>query len=110
MNSFIELYAYMLDNKIIKDRIIEFKRNEFIHQEESILIAIGIIDNIINQSTKINKVILFDEYLNKKFNQMYFIKDYMLNKYGEINGYLVYDFFYLEYDLILNKIKKILAR
>ena len=109
MNKEIMILCEMIANSEEDINLMVLSENEFLSNQDYLYFGYGFINQVIECLLKINKKMLFvNEGINMKFKELIIIKDYLINSYGGINGYLIYDFLKVEYPRILNEIKEYL--
>lgn len=105
----LSLYDYMLENKKIVDHVLSVSEIQFLKNDNLVNIGYGIVFMIMDGLASIDERIMAnDDYIFGKSKELFSLKKY-LNKDDNINGYLVYDFLKVEYDLLLQEIKKLLG-
>ena len=99
----------MKKNLEIVNGIKEMDENKFLNHNECLNYSYGLINEIRKDFMKLNKEILIsNEVISKISKEMYILDERLLNSYKGINGYLVYDFLKVEYDLILDELTKMI--
>lgn len=109
MNSLIELYKYMAEHKKLVEKITSMDENEFLSDEIALNVGLGFVNGLEDKLVSIDKRILIrDKIIYNHYNEFLSLHSYFLNDYGEINGYLVYDYLKGDYLVLLDRIKNII--
>lgn len=109
MDGLIEIYTFISSNKEIIDKLTSVNEEYFIKDSDSLNIAYGLIKNLENSLTKLERTILItNDYLMKMSKELFYIDKYLTNVYMGINGYLIYDFFKIEYKELVSEIEKLM--
>lgn len=105
----LSLYDYMTSNNELVNEIITLKEEEFVNNDNLVNIGYAIISNIKEGLLKFNQIIrISDNFIDSKAKELFIIDKYINNE-DYINGYLIYDFLKVEYNLILLDLKKLLG-
>lgn len=110
MNGLIEIYAFISDNIEIVNKLTSISEEDFVNDVNNLNIGYGLIKKLEDILTKLERSILIsDDYLKKISKELFYIDKYFTNVYMGVNGYLVYDFFKVEYKQIANEIEKLMV-
>ena len=108
-NNVLALYDLMKKNKTNVSKIANMDEYDFFNNYEYLNYGFGLLTEIRNYFSNLNKEILVcDSLLSNLAKEMHVLDENLLNGYKQINGYLLYDFFKNEYNLIFEELNRIL--
>ena len=109
MNEIIELYSFMVDKMDIANKIVSMDEDDFVKDYDIVLVGFSIVESIKELLVKVNRdIFLIYDSLNEISKDFYHFSLMLVNEYGLINRYMLYDYFKNGYKLIFDNISNIL--